>query len=540
MPHNAGAADHQKLHITPDLTRIILERPSGEKLRKVIVFVAYPWLLHHQLDLAFAHALKARGVEITVVLCNRVQRSPAQTHGCEVLYTASDPEALCSGCHQGFRDVFQDFLQLPLDAGSSTEEILDRLMPDLADASLSEVINQKLAGVPLFQIAYSTLCTRHRVSPLDQLENWRSLLVNEARIAARVWMALDQYRLYFNDQTHSTAALIFNARFTPYRAAYLYFQSLGIDRYVHERGGSDGNYSIVLNKMCTDPLFHCNPAQLSTLDALSGADRQRCLQLASEKLTSKMRGQNTGWFSWVSPAKSVTDEQEAQIARPLAPIVCIFTSSPDEVDYQPKESSVLARQLELLATVSHQLRSNGLQTWIRHHPNTSPEFNAGGRGAERYIAEASQTASSFDRCFMGNEIVNSLELAQDCSACIALTSSISLEIAFCKRKCIVDSSSLFASLFPDRMVLGLDGNSATYPKDIIEAAIDAEPMNELEYERFLLGVYQIYFVNKHYFSSFGYVETIKLRCPPIDVLRGIPSDQRLAEMTATMVDRLLA
>ena len=38
-----------------------------------LFFVAYPWLLHHQLGFAFSHSLKARGIEVAVILCNQVQ-----------------------------------------------------------------------------------------------------------------------------------------------------------------------------------------------------------------------------------------------------------------------------------------------------------------------------------------------------------------------------------------------------------------------------------------------------------------------------------
>jgi hypothetical protein len=89
------------------------------------------------------------------------------------------------------------------------------------------------------------------------------------------------------------------------------------------------------------------------------------------------------------------------------------------------------------------------------------------------------------------------------------------------------------------MVLCLDSDSHTYAQQDIDKAIQAEPMNEAEYEHFLLGVYQIYFINKHYFKSFGYVETIKVRCTPADVLQAIPSDQRLAEIAGTMIERQL-
>lgn len=69
-------------------------------------------------------------------------------------------------------------------------------------------------------MAYSTLCTRHRVASVDQLEEWPSRLREEAHVAARVWIGLDQHRVFLKDRSSCTAAFVFNARFTAYRVAF--------------------------------------------------------------------------------------------------------------------------------------------------------------------------------------------------------------------------------------------------------------------------------------------------------------------------------
>jgi hypothetical protein len=236
-----------ELELTPDLKRIILRELRGEPLEKVVFFVAYPWLLHHQLDFAFAHTLQDQGLEVAVILCNRVQRSSRVPLGCEVLYTAQDPEAMCANCYQGYSEVFKGFIQLPLDAGLTADELIDRLLPDISKLEMADVMALTVADVPAFRMAYSTLCTRYRVPSVDMLDGWRLHLSNEARIVLRVWFSLDQHRLYLQDRAAVTAAFVFNGRFTPYRVAFDYFRKLEIDTYMHERGGGDDNYLIALN-----------------------------------------------------------------------------------------------------------------------------------------------------------------------------------------------------------------------------------------------------------------------------------------------------
>jgi len=527
---------YSRLSISYDLNRIYLDKPSRELLQRAVFFIAYPWLLHHQLDFAFAHALASQGVEIVVVLCNRVQRGVHNPLGCEVLYTAADPEALCTGCFQGFPQVFQGFHQLPLDAGPAADQSIDNFLPDISEITLAEAVATRVAGISFFKMAYSTLCTRHRVASVDQIDDWPSRLREESKVAAKVWVGLDQHRVYLSYRSARTAAFVFNARFTPYRVAFEFFRSLGIDTYVHERGGSDDNYSMVLNRRVTDPLRYCDPLYIRVLSALPVHQKSSCAQVAYEKLEQKICGQNTGWFSFVPVASSQANSSH-ESAGP-APMVSMFTSSPDENDKLPSLDSVLHRQLEILASASEVLQSLGYQVCIRHHPNTSSEKNAGGRGAMNYNAEAVARSSYFDRVILGHEPQNSVELATASNACIALTSSICLEITQRKRKCLVDASSLFAPLFPSRMVLALNLTTGFYNPDSLEQALAAPPMNDQEYEHFLLGVYQVYFLNKYTFSSFGYVENIKLRCSLSEVLL-IPSDSLLQELAALIRERRL-
>ncbi len=536
MNNKSLLLDNCDLMVTADLKRIHLKQPSDKALTKMVVFVAYPWLLHHQLDFAFAHALKNRGIRVSIILCNRVQRSPRQKYGCEVLHTAANPEVLCAGCHQGYGQLFHGFHHLPLEAGTEAEALIDQILPDISELSLAEVIDIKIANIPMYRIAYSTLCTRHRTAPLDIREDWRELLTDETRIACRVWMALDQHRLFFQSEANTTAALVFNGRFTPYRVAYHYLESLGIDRLVHERGKSDDNYTIVMNRTGLDPRFHSSPEQFNALKRHSDIERQQCAALASEKLLLKSQGKNTGWFSYANTA--VSESQVIQdITDKSQSIVSMFTSSPDEGDYQPQKICVMGRQLELLANISKILRDDGHYTCIRHHPNTSKTKSASGRSVEHYNAEALKYANSFSQSIMGEENVSSMQIAQESTACISLSSSICLEIAYKTRKCIVSSNSLFKQLFPARMIIKLHQKSYDFPAQQIRRAIKAVPMTDEEYEDFLLGVYQMYFINKYTFESFGYTEKVKLRSSPAEVLSAIPNDKVLSEICDLMINR---
>jgi hypothetical protein len=395
MPEMGHELSRLGTRVSSDLSKIYLRQPSSQPLQRAIFFIAYPWLLHHQLDFAFSHALARQGVEIIVILCNRVQRSSTNLLSCEVLHTAPNPEDLCTGCFQGYPQVFQGFHQLSLDAGAAADQIIEHFLPDISESTLADAVASKVAGIPFYGIAYSTLCTRHRVASVDQLADWPTHLREEAHVAARVWLGLDQHRVLLQDRSSLTAAFVFNARFTPYRVAFEFFRSISIDTYVHERGGSDDNFSIVLNRRVTDPLYYRNPLYIEALAALSDQQKTICAQVASKKLEQKINGLNTGWFSFVAEASpAATSSQELTGKKPL---VSIFTSSPDENDKLPSIDSVLHRQLDILSSASEILQALGYQVFIRHHPNISPERNAGGQGASNYIAEAQARSSSFNR-----------------------------------------------------------------------------------------------------------------------------------------------
>ena len=528
--------DESNLQVTPDLARIILREPRGEPLEKVVFFVAYPWLLHHQLDFAFAHALKARGLEVAVILCNQVQRSSRMPLGCEVLHFAEDPEAFCAGCHQIYPGVFQGLLQLPLDAGPAAEDLIDRLLPDISTAELAEVMDLSVADVPAFRMAYSTLLTRYRVPALDLLEDWRLLLCNEARTVLRVWLGLDQHRLYLQERASVTAAFVFNGRFTPYRTAFDYFRRLEIDTYMHERGGSDGDYMIALNRTVTDPLAFCDPAFISVLSNLNDQQKQSCIAKASEKLGQKALGINTGWYSFV---RSQDEHKALSFADNKQPVVCFFTSSPDEVDYVDESISILPRQLRLLASISEDFQSKNWQSWIRHHPNTSSDGNSLGRAVLGYLDQAHKFSTSFTHNFMGHDPIDSLMLARHATASVALTSSICLEVAYVMKKCIVDVSSWYAPLFPPRMIVSLNQNGDCFDSDEFLLACQCEPMTSEEYEFFLIKVYSIFFANRHVFSSFGYVDTIQLRWDLNETYSRLFDDQLLANVSADLQARRL-
>lgn len=87
------------------------------------------------------------------------------------------------------------------------------------------------------------------------------------------------------------------------------------------------------------------------------------------------------------------------------------------------------------------------------------------------------------------------------------------------------------------MIIKLHQKSYDFPAQQIRRAIKAVPMTDEEYEDFLLGVYQMYFINKYTFESFGYTEKVKLRSSPAEVLSAIPNDKVLSEICDLMINR---
>lgn len=467
------------------------------------LFIAYPWRIHWQLDLAIGEIAKQVGHECVIILCSQLQSYTANV--CELIFGMEDYEALCIGCKQLMGAHTVQFSTMPLQWSDEREHLLRMLLPAISDESLEQLLTTEVIGLHPYEVAYSTLCTRFRTGNLSDIPEWRVALYQEALMSLRIWCALDEQlgpRL-----SPGSTLLLFNGRFTPYRTVYEYFRAHDLSCYVHERAAQDGAYRIRKNSTVFDRAYTLSDKHVAQFHELAKGRHGDLIQSYTERrILDKLYGLNTGWISFVDSNAVVPSSQDLQkIERVTADPseeaysfdFCFFTSSPDEMvgPLQPLVNHLTT----IYALASNQLRGSGFTTAIRHHPNCGRDHR--GKSVFGYEETAEATSSVFDRCFLPSESPNIRKLILGSRVCIASTSSICIEIGFLIRKCIVHQDSLFSPLFPERFLIH---RTSDYSKPVLESLLNAECMNEAEYKYFLSGVLAYLESETFAFKSLGY------------------------------------
>jgi hypothetical protein len=499
----------------------------------VYFFVAYPWLIHHQLDLAFAHKFRALGMRVVIITCNQVQATQ-DTNSCEMVISKKDSDQFCRQCNSFSQATFSEFELHNLVLPSGGEESISSMLPSLADLSLEQVLGLKISGINFYTFAASTICTRFRISSVDVLESWRSELDLEVRVALRIWIALDARRLEYLSK--NSVAFVFNGRFTPYRTAYEFFRSLGLSCYTHERGLLDDSYLILKNKKVTDSDAFLSREMLGRWRGVLSVDAVRkCCEQARIMISEKSIGKNTGYLSFAGELNiSLLEKIRNRVELPALNnasyrgSVLFLTSTPDEVD--PLTAMYgLESQITDLSRLSAELRAIGFSVVIRHHPNAGSKYNSKGP-VVGYLNQAINSQDCFDLSFLPDDDIASNYLLDLCDISVAPFSSMCIEAAFKRKKCIIDINSIFACLFPARFLF----NSTEGVKSLL-AAIDSSPMTDEEYEGLLLGCYIYFYAETFRFSSFGIDKIFSPRTEVVSIKDAVHDDRQVSRIANSIV-----
>ena len=310
----------------------------------VIIPLIYPWAVHEQLPLVFSQYLtKEHQAHISVLVCPGLEELGIS---CEL---GTPTPTKCDECRRSTSSIVKtilpsadivpllletDFLERRLSYSYSTgASILSNVYKHFRLFAKDQVLQHDGAIIDL----------------TDQISLYQLLYFSFRK-------ALEDCRRLYGEISY---AILFNGRFTPYRAFYDATRSYGITTIVHERGSIDGSYRIELNKTCDDVFtFFSLVSRLAASSKLSLRQASHLKNL----LSSRESGENTGFLPF-----SGTECTTFNLPR-NKPIVTLFTGSLEEKAAQNPSISMssyqkIIRYLEILpdATEYHLL--------IRHHPN---------------------------------------------------------------------------------------------------------------------------------------------------------------------------
>lgn len=308
----------------------------------------YPWLVHDQLTILLAKELQIiSGTWLLAVICDGCN----DNEYCEINPNGST--SICSDCTAKKKDYISKICK------AREIDVRYMVLSELHPEASSEY---ELCGKERLDIILSTLLKRHRVSSIKGLSLSPRLQENEIlreyRFAERIHRCLASIVAIGLD---ISCAIVFNARFTPYRTTFVTCRRSSIDVLVHERGARDNSFKLYKNISCDD-----TSKQLSILGQESGTLSKGESDQLALYMDDRFHGRNTGYKPFLKPVEVRTslDQSNNQDKE----TIILFTSSLDEKTARFREVNV-EFYIGLAESLAKYARNNNLQMIIRHHPN---------------------------------------------------------------------------------------------------------------------------------------------------------------------------
>lgn len=388
-------------------------------MTRVLCWTPYGlWHYHGAVEATVLHALRTRGAEIEVVLCD--QLFPI----CDLFRPRNTERSCdtCSTCEQFNTEMWRR-LQIP-------PQWLGRWMPsgvrEAASAFVDAATPEELTdatwkGRPVGAWAASTVLYQNRASffHLDDPEHvdplrkgvWATIVALEA-----IGPMLDELR--------PDAVLMLNGRFFSHRVLHELGRERGVRFLFHERGFTHDSLYLTLDRPLMDR---------SLYDELEA--RWRAVPLDDDELRwldrhlgHRRHGEDMSFV--YSPPAGDTDALRRQLRLDHRPVVVAYTSSPDEMAAYPawREGAWPTGFGWLQAMVDFARRHPELIVVIRAHPN----LIRGGGNAEA-LAELRDLAhgglAHNVRVVLPQDDVSSYTLAELASAAVVYYSTMGLELA---------------------------------------------------------------------------------------------------------------
>lgn len=381
---------------------------------RLLVFSPFSsWLVHGQVEAYIAKALEIRGVEVLVVTCDGLYQPCSSTRG----------RQNCAACGQAGENLFVNVFHLPL---RRLGEFIANDDRERAEAWLADLIPEKYVqahfdDLPVGAWARPGVLTHIRtttasLSEPGVRETYRAFLGD----TLITYWAMERIIADFNPD----AAILFNGRFHPHRAAFEALRRHGRDVIVHERGNIAGSFAFLDNQTVLTWRHYRDVYETWRDVALS----DEMVRRVDEIMAGRISGRSMGYPSFYSNPSAAADVYERLGIPHGAPIVGVFTSSQDELaawdDYDGAED-----QLSMLDSLFEIYRDRQVYLVIRHHPFIAGAINgvAEAEVLSRYHSQALRAPANV-RVVMPTEQLTSYALFPYLEYAIAPFSSIAVEL----------------------------------------------------------------------------------------------------------------
>jgi len=388
-------------------------------MRKNILFFAPygSWILHHQLDAVFAVALKMRGCNTFVIICDKVLNK-----SCSL--SKNTPE-MCDNCYKSSMSLFSNYFRLnviKLSSLLSKEEIEKSLKwskeiktEDLPDATYGD-------GYYLGKWVRSGLCSYFTISNIDlknkTIERTYRDFINNAAILTHA------FNNFYKKQQFDLL-LCYNPKHAFYRIFFELTSKNSISVITHERGLIKDSYSFMLNGF--------EGASGGRVEAFQEwrnvpLTKEECL-VVKEDMTNRENCKSFTIPSFYTFTPSSTSDVKKYLRIPSdCKIISIFTGSEWELGMSENVGVALrfSSSIDAFNTFFELFSSENYCFVIRHHPNNIGRGNIEFDFLRKLLILNRNSPPNF-RIIMPKERITSYELIWHSDAVISFGSTIGVE-----------------------------------------------------------------------------------------------------------------
>ncbi len=379
-----------------------------------VALIAYPWWVHHQLDLILSLAAKQlRGAKTLAILCDGPTH--AIRSSCELVRNSKDlePIKICAACVSSklskCESYFDDFIYLSCLVNEFT---------NIAPYSILCEEDLRSAISPL--LTESRVCTVREL--LCQHSNAKSAIItdiiNSVTAFAQSRAAAANFLNTFvpdGDVNKGVVFSLFNGRFHPY-SGFLgcFIKHTSSIQILHERGSISGSFRI-----CVDHLPFDTPRLLKQFSAYrpNTDEMSELKRFLMRRITHGQENflQFIGTKAYSSSAYGDTKN-----------IVTFFTSSSDEIVLIDSDFSFY-QQLKALRLLASKCHDEGYHLRVKHHPNLGCIGSP--RSALEFLADIDVLSDKIGFEIIGPDNSRDwLSFALESSLCVTVHSSLYIDM----------------------------------------------------------------------------------------------------------------
>jgi hypothetical protein len=385
--------------------------------KKLFIFAPFGTFgVHHQIDAVVSIAMRLRQFEVFVVLCDGIYPI------CDVLAWSGERANIdCANCAHQSAQFFSHFKVNALQMRSYLTPDDFAEIDNWADQQDAKNYHKaQWQGIPIGEWIISSVCSYFRITS-HQLHEPRVIAAHKKFLKNGLMTYLATTRIL--EAQLPTNAIIFNARFAPYRVAFEVCKKKNISVVVHERGWAQDTFITYANKIAieTSPIYEC-------AEAWKDVPLQ---QSEIERVKNYFINREQGVDINVTPFITFSTEHKIIRAQlripPEIPILALFTTGEYELEFCEDYKAEIS-QIDFIKLLIDIFKDRKEALVIRHHPYIAGDsVSPPDRNFLSKAYELAQEIPDNVRMVMPGEKLSSYALFWNAAACIAPFSMTGVE-----------------------------------------------------------------------------------------------------------------